>query len=104
HPTLRGPHPHHPDGTCGPLEDPIRLDPSGGMDFLYGLARLPSGSYVECGTYALWDDGTSSAPFDDSLQLFMDLGNLAEVDRRVLDYTGQTPGDGLDWRRPIVDW
>ncbi|MEV0394190.1 hypothetical protein [Polymorphospora rubra] len=67
---------------------------------LRGTLTLPSGDRVVCGAHSFRYEGI------DSVELYLPLGALARVDRRIGGYPfdGRSGVESLTWRAPLDRW
>lgn len=99
HPTLQG---CYRDPTKEPDEQQ-RLDPQSNKveleGHLHGIARLPNGIQVACGTCTVREENGS-----DWLDLYIPMGALSEgYEVRAYPF-GEKGEYSEDWQRPVEDW
>jgi hypothetical protein len=80
---------------------PCTLEALDEVDHLRGIALLPDGQRVVCGTVIIREEESRM----DWLDFYVPAGALARVDPRVGGYPfGGDKGGSLVWRTPIDDW
>ncbi|GAA0803366.1 hypothetical protein [Spirilliplanes yamanashiensis] len=87
-----------PDGTFAAVEPGAAALHAHGH--LRGRVTLPAGDRVVCGGFVSRFDGA------DHLELYLPLGALARVDRRIggFPFDERSGAESLDWRAPIDRW